>query len=167
MPRYSKINIGDISKKIKVTQRHFDIWEAEELIPTLEFYVRELQNERKQIGSLSGVIKKCVTIAEEDSKCDIVTDPICLNLNSKLKHKCSEYISLIEKIAKLGVVVDDLDVMSFDFYSWVDGEEVMLCWQSGEKRINHWHYPEESFNDRRFLDISDVLSIEDDEQLLH
>jgi hypothetical protein len=164
--RYNKVNIGEVSRKIEVHQRHFEIWEAEEILPTLEFYVRDLQSEKKQIASLNDVLDNCLSVAKDSEK-DVVTDPICINLDKKLKHKCGEYISLIEKIAELGVVVDDLDVMSFDFYSWLDGEEVMFCWQSGERSINYWHYPEESFNDRRVLDAIDVLTLDHEEQYLH
>ena len=166
MRRYNKVSIGEISKKIEVHQRHFEVWEAEDLIPTIEFYVRELQSERMQIGSLSNVLKKCSSVAKE-VETELVADPICINLDSKLKHKCNEYISVIEKIAEMGVVVDDLDVMSFDFYSWLDGEEVMLCWQSGEKTIGYWHYPEENFSDRSVLESVDILTIDNEEQLLH
>lgn len=166
MQRYNKISIGDVSKKIEVRQRHFEIWEAEELIPKLEFYITELQNEKKQIHSLANVLKKCSSAGAENPG-GVVIDPICENLQLKLKHECSEYVSVIEKIAEMGVVVDDLDIMAFDFYSWVDGEEVMLCWQSGENHVYHWHYPEESFSERRVLDVIDILSSENEEQFLH
>lgn len=163
MQKYSKISIGDLCKQIKVPQRYFEFWEVSDIVPTLEFHVRELQKMKKTIVTLMDVIERSTPSEEEKTK----VDPIHLNLQKKLKHHCSEYISVVEKLAELGAVVDDLDVMSFDFYSWLDGEEVFLCWQSGEESVTHWHYPEESFSDRRVLEGTDVFAMNDGERLLH
>ena len=161
MQKYSKINIGNLSKQIKVPQKYYEFWEINDLIPTLEFYVSELLSMKKTIMSLMDVLEKC----EEEGGNKI--DPIAINLQKKLKHHCSEYISVIEKLAELGAVVDDMDIIAFDFYSWHDGEEVFLCWQSGEYSVSHWHYPEESFSERRILEGTDVLALNDICQILN
>jgi len=158
LQKYSKVSIGDMSKQIEIHQRYMDPWEVNELIPTLEYYVRELFTIKKQIASISDVVSDCMTEARNDK--DKITDPITLSLREKLKHQCGEYISIIEKIALMGAIVDNIDAMAFDFYSWLDHEEVFLCWQSGERVVSHWHYPEENFSERREVDVTEFFEEE-------
>lgn len=142
------------------------MWEVDEIIPTMEFYVQELLSIKKRMKSLTGVLERCSTDFLE-IKSKETSDPIHVSLQYKLKHECNEYISVIEKIAEMGVVVDDLEFMAFDFYSWLDGSEIFLCWQSGERQVNHWHLPEESFSERRLLDLTDILNIDSTETFLN
>lgn len=159
LQKSNRISLGELSKQIKVPLRYLEVWEVNDLIPALEFHVHELQTIKKTIHSLVDVIDK--SRPEEESK----TDPIHHNLQKKLKHHSGEYVSTLEKIAEFGAVVDDLDVMAFDFYSWVDGEEIFLCWQSGERCVTHWHYPEEHFQERRYLEGIDIFAMEELPQL--
>jgi hypothetical protein len=39
----------------------------------------------------------------------------------------------------MGVAVKDLDIGLCDFLGRLDGRDVWLCWQLGEKRVAYWH----------------------------
>jgi hypothetical protein len=58
----------------------------------------------------------------------------------------------LEEIDAIGVQVKDLETGLLDFPCEVDGEIVLLCWRSGEKRIEFWHTLEAGFRGRQPLD---------------
>jgi hypothetical protein len=57
----------------------------------------------------------------------------------------------VDAIVALGVQVKDLDTGLLDFPSLREGEEVLLCWQLGEERVEWWHRPEDGYAGRRPL----------------
>jgi hypothetical protein len=61
-------------------------------------------------------------------------------------------IACVERLEELGVVVKDLDAGLVDFPSLREGEDVLLCWQSGEEAVEWWHRPSEGFAGRKPID---------------
>ena len=45
----------------------------------------------------------------------------------------------LESIESLGAQPKDLDLGLVDFPAVIEGEEVLLCWKYGEKRIRFYH----------------------------
>ena len=60
-------------------------------------------------------------------------------------------IAAVSELEALDVVLRDPASGLVDFPSLRDGEEVYLCWRSGEERVEHWHTPESGFAGRRPL----------------
>jgi len=58
----------------------------------------------------------------------------------------------VAEIHATGVQVKDIDIGLLDFPCKVDGEILLLCWKLGEKKITHWHSPEEGFAGRKPID---------------
>lgn len=58
----------------------------------------------------------------------------------------------LDAIQDRGCVVKDLDTGLVDFPTLFRGEEVFLCWQLGEERIEFWHGVEEGFGGRKAID---------------
>jgi len=59
--------------------------------------------------------------------------------------------SLIERITSFGCEVKDLSLGLLDFRTVLDGEEVYLCWKSGEPRIEWWHDLNAGYSSRKRL----------------
>jgi len=57
----------------------------------------------------------------------------------------------VEGIEELGGIVKDLDAGLVDFLAKRGEDDVLLCWQVGEERVEHWHGLEEGFAGRRPL----------------
>jgi len=55
------------------------------------------------------------------------------------------------KLTALGCELKDPNRGLVDFYGYVNGELVYLCWQRGEKEIGFWHTLEAGFPGRRPL----------------
>jgi hypothetical protein len=58
----------------------------------------------------------------------------------------------LEQIRALGGEVKDLDAGLVDFPGRRGGEEILLCWRLGEKRIEYWHTLDGGFAGRRPID---------------
>ncbi len=63
----------------------------------------------------------------------------------------------VEAILRLGGVPKDLGQGLVDFPGMVGGEEVWLCWKSGETRVRFYHGRQEGFSGRRPLAPADTL----------
>jgi len=61
-------------------------------------------------------------------------------------------VETIDKIQETGCLVKDIDEGLIDFPSLIEGQEVLLCWKSGERRIEYWHGLEDGFAGRKRLD---------------
>lgn len=59
---------------------------------------------------------------------------------------------LLLGLEEAGVVVRDIDRGLVDFPAVLDGEEVYLCWQSGEDQVEFWHDLEGGFAGRQPLE---------------
>ena len=58
---------------------------------------------------------------------------------------------LIEKISTFGCELKDLTLGLLDFRSMLDGDEVYLCWKTGESKIEWWHELNSGFSARKPL----------------
>jgi hypothetical protein len=56
---------------------------------------------------------------------------------------------LVHEIMDTGVLIKDLDTGLVDFPALRNGQEVYLCWQYGEPRIDFWHEIEAGFAGRQ------------------
>jgi hypothetical protein len=61
-------------------------------------------------------------------------------------------LETVNALHDLGVLVKDLDSGLVDFPALRAGEEVLLCWQLGEERVEWWHRPDDGFAGRRPLE---------------
>lgn len=63
-----------------------------------------------------------------------------------------EVRGLLAQLQTAGIVLRDIDRGLVDFPSMIDGQEVYLCWELGEDRIEHWHGLEAGYEGREPLD---------------
>jgi hypothetical protein len=73
-------------------------------------------------------------------------------LDEQLQREAEAVAGAVEELQALGVLVKDLDRGLVDFPALRGGEEVLLCWQVGEREIAYWHGLEEGFAGRKPLD---------------
>jgi hypothetical protein len=59
--------------------------------------------------------------------------------------------SLINELSEIGAESKGFDPVLVDYLSERDGEDIYLCWQSGEEDITHWHTLEGGFKARQPL----------------
>jgi hypothetical protein len=57
----------------------------------------------------------------------------------------------VERISGQGIILRDVESGLVDFPSERDGQEIYLCWRSGEDHVAWWHPPETGIAGRRPL----------------
>jgi hypothetical protein len=60
-------------------------------------------------------------------------------------------LTAAEQLEAMDIVLRDADRGLVDFPSIRDGEEVYLCWQADEPRVEYWHEPDAGFAGRQPL----------------
>ena len=134
-----------------MSTRTFTLQDAQMLLPTLESLLRtaikskqlieevdaELQDLAHRIFLNGGTLVKIVDVARRKAE------------RERTVQRAKDAVA---EIHATGVQVKDIDIGLLDFPCKVDGEILLLCWKVGEKKITHWHSPEEGFAGRKPID---------------
>ena len=120
---------------------YFTLEKAREIIPFIRPKVIKLIKLHKSIEVLDSI-----EIEHEDEFKTTIQD---INLNKKF-HKISlRFYTLMETLHGLGCYVKDLDQGLFDFYSFYDDREILLCWKITEPSIRYWHEIYSGYQERK------------------
>lgn len=122
--------------------RHFTVDEANALIPRLEMLMERLQ--RTVL-----VVRSAMNEAEAEPAVHTTVD--VLRVRPELAPYVSEIEGTVAEIEQLGCQFKGIDLGLVDFPAEVEGRQVLLCWQYGEKSIGFWHAMDEGFAGRRAL----------------
>ena len=118
-----------------------------ELRPDLE-RLAALKREFDQLGSRAEVLSLAVSGAAADNP-----DAADLKRVTERRDALAEQILKgIEGIQRRGCLVKDIARGLVDFYSLSGDRLIFLCWQLGERGVEHWHTLEGGFAGRQPLD---------------
>ncbi len=123
--------------------KRFSLEQADGLIPHMELAVEKMQ----RIGMR--VRAEMETLSAE--KCSSVQSQHVLQLRPALRPLFEDMAQAVQQIEQLGGLFKGLELGLVDFPACVDGEDVYLCWQYGEKEIAFYHKRDEGFADRRTI----------------
>jgi hypothetical protein len=122
-------------------ERHFTLEEANSLLPRIEPLLVELREQRDRL-----------TDAEAH---ELLSGAAPTNGGGQPGRSVGEAFlrvrDLLAELAEAGIVLRDIDRGLIDFPAIRDGQEVYLCWQLGEERIEFWHEPEAGFGGRQHI----------------
>jgi hypothetical protein len=128
--------------------RFFTVEEANELVGTLEIEFGRMARVREALGPVVAAVggaEAAVAILHEDAD----PPPGREADAERLRLLAAELAGAIERVSATGCVVKDVEQGLVDFYSMLDGEPVLLCWQFGEPGVTHWHPVDEGFAGRQ------------------
>ncbi len=126
--------------------RLFSVVEVNELIPRLELLIERIQLHATDLRETLD------QLAEESGKpaADLEVPDVLRRWPDK-REMIEELQQLVEQIHECGGHFKGLDLGLVDFPAEIDGEVALLCWQYGEKRVQHWHSLEGGFSGRKPL----------------
>jgi hypothetical protein len=136
---------------LKVVPRFFTLQEAEQLLPEVEFAIREAISHKAEFQSAESdwqAFQRRVTMLGGVQ----VDHEQLLELKNRRDSTAVHLKEAIERIHEYGCVVKDLDIGLIDFPTLLRGEEVYLCWKLGESAIHFWHGVHEGFRGRKPID---------------
>jgi len=136
-----------------MSRRAFTVADVDALIPVLErgfLHVLQLR------AGLRGVEEKLMRagLGTKDEELTIrETDSQELRLAKAFYRGYDESLAdALTAIHELGCEIKDADRGLVDFPSRRNGEEILLCWQLGERSCTHWHDPRAGFAGRKPVD---------------
>jgi hypothetical protein len=139
-----------------VVPRYFNLLQAEALLPKVQRLLEDLRKHKlsyemsdgelnqiaQRVALAGGMIPPRDRVAELRAQKDAAA--------RALKHS-------VEQFEEIGCLLKDLETGLVDFPTRYRGQEVYLCWQSGEPGITFWHRVEDGFRGRKPID-SEFLS---------
>jgi hypothetical protein len=78
-------------------------------------------------------------------------DPEAARLAREVQRVAAEIEGFVRELGEIGVECKSLETGLMDFPGELDGRPVYLCWQLGERRVEHWHELDAGFAGRRPL----------------
>ncbi len=135
-----------------MSKRYFTVDEANELVPRLEAIFRRVLGLRAQLRSTAGTLSSLGEPLTEESVLREDGTPELATARAKARALVELLTEALAEVDRLGVEVKDLDIGLCDFVTRREGRDVYLCWQLGEKQIEHWHEIHAGYAGRRPLD---------------
>lgn len=128
--------------------RLYSIAEVNELIPRLEFLMQRIQVRGKELReALDSLAEETGQAASELEVSHLV------GRWPEKRELIEELQGLVEQIHECGGHFKGLELGLVDFPAEIDGEVALLCWQYGEKEVQHWHSLEGGFSGRQSLPV--------------
>jgi hypothetical protein len=131
--------------------RFFTVEEANTLVPTLQIEFGRIAHVRSQLGPFIealGGADEAVLVLEQGAE-----PPPGREADAEtLRTLAGEITAAVERLNGLGCLVKDVEMGLVDFYTVMDGEPALLCWQFGEPAIAHWHGVDEGFAGRKAIE---------------
>jgi hypothetical protein len=132
---------------------HFSVGEVEGLIPSLErICVHMLQIRAGLRGVENDLERANVHLSREELLESDDGTPEVRRLKALFRGFYEALSDEIDHVRDLGGEVKDVETGLVDFPSLRRGEEILLCWRLGEKKIGYWHTAESGFAGRRPVD---------------
>ena len=120
----------------------FTVEEANALLPLLRRLMDEVHRQRGVILRLEPEVKLAGERASEGGG---------TKSGARYVEALNGVMEGMEEITELGIQIKDFDRGLCDFPHLRDGRVVLLCWQSGEDRVEWWHEVETGFAGRQPL----------------
>lgn len=129
--------------------RLFSIAEVNELIPRLELIMERLQFRAVELR------QSLQALSEETGRpqSDLEVAHLVQHWPEK-QELIDELHGLIGEIDRCGGQFKGLDLGLVDFPAEIEGDIALLCWQYGEKEVQHWHSLDDGFSGRKPLPAS-------------
>lgn len=147
-----------------MARRVHTVTEVETLIPSLERIFTQILQLRVGLRGIEQKLERAgITIDVDDDADEDLASARAAQAQAKespdIRHARAVFRGFyealsdgLEQIRQLGGEVKDLDLGLVDFPGRRGGEDILLCWRLGEKRIEYWHPVDGGFANRRPLD---------------
>lgn len=128
--------------------RYFTPDEANELLAAVRPFAERMVEHRR---ALLGLERKHAALLRAVAGNGGLRPGELAGAQRRVERETSALARCAEAIQELGAVVKDLEQGLVDFPARRGDEDVYLCWQVGEDRIEYWHGTDEGFAGRRPL----------------
>lgn len=119
--------------------KHYSLQEARELLPQVRKWLDKLMKFRRELQKHDEVMDEKMSGGADLGGPEVNAWVRCM----------AEIKGVLLEFFEREIQVKDLDRGLIDFPAYMEGQEVFLCWQKGEKDIEFWHDLEAGFAGRK------------------
>jgi hypothetical protein len=132
---------------------HFTVGDVDALVPTLERIFRDVLQLRAALRGLEAQLERAGVRMSRDELLESDDGPPDVRRAKALFRGYYEALSdELDRVRDLGGDVKDAETGLVDFPARRLGEEILLCWRLGEKKVGFWHSVEGGFAARLPVD---------------
>ncbi|MBT5705052.1 DUF2203 domain-containing protein [bacterium] len=121
--------------------KHYSIAEARELLPQVQSWIDELLTLRSTLGKVDQLLEGRLRTGED----------LGGNTVNDRTRTIARFQAILGEFQTHEIQLKDLDRGLVDFPHLRAGDEVFLCWESGEEDIDYWHDLGTGFAGRELL----------------
>ena len=130
--------------------RQFTLEEANQLVPWLERTFQRLNSSMERLETLKGRLSELQRVQLRLNGTFGRHNEIN-SMQSELDEMSKELQGMVDDIVAEGIIIRDISRGLVDFPHLREGQEVYLCWVSGEQSIDFWHETNRGFDHRQPL----------------
>jgi hypothetical protein len=132
---------------------HFTVGDVDALVPTLERIFVDVLQLRAGLRALENKLERAnVRMSREELLESDDGSPEVRRAKALFRGYYEALSDQLARVKALGGEVKDVEIGLVDFPSVRLGEEILLCWRLGEKRVEYWHPVDGGFASRRPVD---------------
>jgi hypothetical protein len=132
---------------------HFTVGDVDALIPTLERIFVDVLQLRAGLRGLETKLERAnVRMSREELLESDDGSPDIRRAKALFRGYYEALSDQLARVKALGGEVKDVETGLVDFPSRRLGEEILLCWRFGEKKIEYWHPVDGGFAARQPVD---------------
>jgi hypothetical protein len=121
--------------------KHYTIAEARELLPQVQSWIEELLTLRSELGKVDQLLEGRLRTGED----------LGGNTVNDRTRTIARFQAILGEFQTHEIQLKDLDRGLVDFPHLREGDEIFLCWESGEDDIDYWHDLGTGFAGRELL----------------
>lgn len=136
-----------------MARAHFTVGEVEALIPTLEQIFVQVLQLRAGLRALGAKLDRAGVRMNGEEGLETESGPPAVRQAKAVFRGLDEALTdQLARVSEVGGEIKDVDMGLVDFPGLRSGEEILLCWKLGEKRVAYWHSVDGGFASRRPID---------------
>jgi hypothetical protein len=136
-----------------MSREHFTVGDVDALVPTLERIFVDVLQLRAGLRGLELQLEKAnVRMSREEILESDDGSPEVRRAKALFRGYYEALSDELSRVRDLGGEVKDVEIGLVDFPARRGGEEILLCWRFGEKKVGFWHPVDGGFASRRPVD---------------
>lgn len=128
--------------------RYYTPEEANALLPTVTAAVEGLQDVTRRLQTALQAVhafeRRAISNGHSSAVPPFPPEQDVAAIQAEMRER-------LDYFAVLGIEIKDIEHGVLDFPAHLDGREIFLCWQLGERAVAHWHEIDAGYAGRRPL----------------
>ena len=132
---------------------HFTVGDVDALVPMLERIFRDVLQLRAGLRALENKLERAtVRMSREELRESDDGSPEVRRAKALFRGYYEALADQLARVKSLGGEVKDVEIGLVDCPSRRLGEEILLCWRLGERKVEYWHPVDGGFAGRQPVD---------------